>query len=58
MAGELEESLTRPSLTVDRNGTLYAFFGETQVTEFGEDVKEGPCSSPCPTTPARRSPRG
>ncbi|CAN5720020.1 hypothetical protein BH24ACT2_BH24ACT2_13810 [soil metagenome] len=41
MAGGLEESLTQPSLAIGEDGKLYAFFGETQVTEFGEDVKEG-----------------
>lgn len=41
IAGGLKESLTQPSLAIGDNGELYAFFGETQVTEFGEDVKEG-----------------
>ncbi len=41
MAGRMEESLTQPTLAVGDDGRLFAFFGETQVTEFGENVKEG-----------------
>ena len=41
MAGPLTESLTQPALAVGRDDRIYAFFGETQVTEFGVDVKEG-----------------
>lgn len=41
MAEGMEESLTQPSLAIGKDGTLHAFFGETQVTEFGEDVREG-----------------
>lgn len=41
MAGEMKESVTQPSLAVGKGGTVHVFFGETQVTEFGEDVKEG-----------------
>jgi hypothetical protein len=41
MAGNMKESVTQPSLAVGNDGTVYAFFGETQVTDFGVDVKEG-----------------
>lgn len=41
MAGSLTESVTQPALAIGKGGAVYAFFGETQVTEFGVDVKEG-----------------
>lgn len=41
MAGDMQESVTQPSITIAEGGTLHAFFGETQVTDFGEDVQEG-----------------
>ena len=41
MAGSRTESVTQPTLAVGRNGAVYAFFGETQITEFGDSMKEG-----------------
>jgi hypothetical protein len=41
MAGSRTESVTQPTLAVGRNGAVYAFFGETQITEFGDNMKEG-----------------
>ena len=41
MAGNLTDSVTQPALAIGKNGAVFAFFGQTQVTEFGEDIKEG-----------------
>ncbi len=41
MAGNLSDSVTQPAVAVGPDNRVYAFFGSTQVTEFGVDVKEG-----------------
>ena len=41
IAGGLTQSLTQPTLAIGRDGAVYAFFGETQVTEFGDSMPEG-----------------